>query len=185
MLAGPEVARIINQFEDDYNYDMDPEEITQKCHHEEGRASQSTFQRHVNGLTTTIRNMGNPFQDDFPELVQLGTRDCVDNSIAISLSSYEELGMKQYEEYKKSVILESSKAIDETIKKNNFPLFKRRSIKKESKQAKQISSLQNNMSLFAQLCVAMHNRGCDLRDFFAHEVHPFPPSISEYAKSVF
>ena len=43
-----------------------------------------------------------------------------------------------------------------------------------------MSSLQNNVSLFAQLCVAMHNRGCDLRDFFAHEVHPFPPSISEY-----
>ena len=39
MLAGPEVARIINQFEDDYNYDVDPEEITQKYHHEEGRAS--------------------------------------------------------------------------------------------------------------------------------------------------
>ena len=76
--------------------------------------------------------------------------------------------------------MESSKAIDETIKKNNFPLFKRRSIKKESKQAKQISSLQNNVSLFTQLCVAMHNRGCDLRDFFADEVHPFPPSISEY-----
>ena len=180
MLAGPEVARIINQFEEDYNYDGDPEEITQKCHHEEGPASRSTFQRHVNGLTTTIRNMGNPFQDDFPELVQLDTRDCVDNSIAISLSSFEELGMKQYKEYKKSVILESSKAIDETIKKNNFPLFKRRSIKKESKQAKQISSLQNNVSLFAQLCVAMQNCGCDLRDFFAHEVHPFPPSISEY-----
>ena len=124
--------------------------------------------------------MGNPFQDDFPELVQLDTRDGVDNSIAISLSSFEELGTKQYEEYKKSVILESSKAIDETIKKNNFSLFKRRSIKKESKQAKQIPSLQNNVSLFAQLCVAMHNRGCDLRDFFAHEVHPFPPSISEY-----
>ena len=100
MLAGLEVARITNQFEDDSNYDVDPEEITQKCHHEEGRASQSTFQRHVNGLTTTIRNMGNPFQDDFPELVQLDTRDGVDNSIAISLSSFEELGMKQYEEYK-------------------------------------------------------------------------------------
>ena len=158
MLAGPEVARIINQFEDDYYYDVDSEEITQKCHNEEGRVSQSTFQRHVNGLTTAIRNMGYPFQDDFPELVQLDTRDCVDNSIAISLNPFEKLGMKQYAEYKKSIILESSKAIDETIKKNNFPLFKRRSIKKESKQAKQISSLQNNVSLFAQLCVAMQNR---------------------------
>ena len=38
--------------------------------------------------------------------------------------------------------------------------------------------LANNVSLFAQMYVAMQSRDGDLSEFFAHEVQAFPPSLS-------
>lgn len=123
MLSGPEMARMIKEFDDEYISDYDPDN-PHNYHHEAGQASQKTFQQQINSLTDVIRTMGNPFQDDFPELIKLDTRDCVD-AVAGTLSVLEETGKKQYNTYKTTVIEQSSKAIDEPIKKNNLPLFKR------------------------------------------------------------
>lgn len=179
MLSGPEIARIVKQFDDEYIYDNDPDD-PQNCHHEAGRASQQTFQRQVKSLTNVVRTMGNPFQDDFPELIKLDTRDCVNSGVSETLRSFEETGKQQYKDYKKAVIAEGSKCIDDTIKKNNLPLFKKPIPKQTSKQGKKISALQSNVALFAQLYVAMQNRDSDLKEFFAHEVHSFPPSLSDF-----
>lgn len=179
MLAGPSIARIVNQFDDEYNmYDDDPD--TPNSHHEGGVSSQKAFQRQVSSLTTVIRTMGNPFSDDFPELVHLDSRNCANTCVADSIRSFEEIGKKQYCDYKKTVVTEGSKAIDETIKKNNLALFKRQVTKEPTKQAQKISSLKSNVSLLGQLYVVVQTRGYDLKDFFAHEIQSFPPSLSEY-----
>jgi len=57
------------------------------------------FQNQVNSLIETIKKMGNPFSDDFPELVKLDSRNCVDESVAHDLFVLEETGIKQYEAY--------------------------------------------------------------------------------------
>ena len=82
MLTGPETARLIIQFEEQYLHDNDPENPRNFQNHETGQASQRTFQRQVNKLTSVIRSMGNPFLDDFPELVRLDSRDCMDAEVA-------------------------------------------------------------------------------------------------------
>lgn len=148
--------------------------------HESGLASQRLFQRQVHNLTDTMKAMGNPFLDDFPELAKLDNRDCVDNTVAEGIRSVKEIGQMQYEDYRTTVIIEQTKSLHEPIKKNNLPLFKKPQARLSSKQGKKISALKNNVNLFAKLYIAMQSRESDLAEFFSHEVQSFPPSLSEY-----
>lgn len=182
MLSGPEAARLIAQFEDEYLDSTDPDDPSNFENHETGKASQRLFKRQVNNLSDVIRSMGNPFLDDFSELVKLDSRDCMDQSVAETIRTVEAIGQCQYADYRKSVIIERSKSIHDPIKKNNLPLFKKPRPKPNSKQKKTISALQDNVALFAQLYIAMQNRESDLEEFFKHEVQSYPPSISEFGK---
>ena len=62
MVAGPEQARIIQEFEDTY--------MTADTN-DEGQSAQKSFRDQVSSLVDVIREMGNPFKDDFAELVTL------------------------------------------------------------------------------------------------------------------
>ena len=179
MLSGPEAARIITEFDEKYLPNDDPDDPKFE-NHEAGQATQRHFQRQVCNLVDTIRSMGNPFLDNITELLKLDSRDCADVSVAETIKTLESIGKQQYADYRKTVIVERTKSIHDTIKRNNLPKFKNLKPRSTSKQAKTISALQNNVALFAQLYIAMQNRESDLEEFFAHEVQSFPPSLSVY-----
>lgn len=178
MLSGPEVSRILQQFEDHYLNSV-VEEVMQN--HESGKSSQVTFHRQVNKLCDVIRGFGNPFLDNFNELVTLDSRDCAHPSVAETVRKIEEIGEQQYARYVKDVTVDRTKSIHAKIKKNNLPLFGKLPTKSSSsKQEKQISLLKGNVSLFAQLFVSIQSRESDMKEFFSHEVESFPPSLSEF-----
>lgn len=177
MLSGPEIARLVDEFEEEYLTTEDPENPKNSKSHEMGQATQKTFQQQVNSLCDVIKNMGNPFLDDFPELVTLDSRNCVDPEVAESVRNLESTGKAQYQAFMKDVVTARTKSVHDSIKRNKLSLFKR-STKKKSNQGKKIKVLAN-VSLFAQLYVAMQSRDGDLNEFFFHEVQAFPPSLSD------
>lgn len=67
MLSGPEISRLVRQFEEQYT--LDPENTNSFIHHETSHASQQTLTQQVVCLTDVFKKMGNPFLDNFPELV--------------------------------------------------------------------------------------------------------------------
>ena len=125
MLSGPELVRLLQQFEDDYLLDNDPDNPKNFRNHEQGLAAQKTFQKQVHSLYKTFKKMGNPFLDDFPELVSLDSSTFVNDSVAVSLHTLEETGTKQYKEYVKKVLQDRTDSIHSPIKKNSLALFKR------------------------------------------------------------
>ena len=141
-----------------------------------------TFQRQVDGLCDTIRRMGNPFLDDFPDLVTLDSRNCADESVVAALHTLVDTGKKQYQDFVKNVIDVRSHSIHDPIKRNSLALFKNPRHKTTSKQGKKIKTLQNNVALFGQLYVSMQSGDGDLAEFFAHEIESFPPSLSYFGK---
>ena len=179
MLAGPELARILYQFEEQCFPNHDPENPKYFQNHEQGFATQKAFQKQVSSLFNTFQRMGNPFLDDFPELVTLDSRNCVDESVILSLRSLEDTGIQQYV---KAVLEDCTQAIHDPIKKNSLALFKRPQPKATTKSSKKIKLLQNNVALFGQLYIATQSRDGNLKEFFAHEVQSFPPSISDFGK---
>ncbi len=99
MLSGPELVRLQKQFEDEYFHDDDPENPNFFQNHEQGFATQKTFPKQVSCLFKTFQKMGNPFLDDFPELVTLDSRNCVNESLTAALSTLEDTGIQQYQEF--------------------------------------------------------------------------------------
>lgn len=180
MLSGPELARLVKEFEEEYLED-DSEDPKSFQHHEQGLSTQRTFQRHVTSLTETIRQMGNPFLDDFQDLVALDSRNCTDKSVIQTIQTWENTGKKQYQEYVKKVLEERTHSIHDPIKRNSMALFRKPQCKKIQQKGK-IKVLQNNVALFGQLYIAMQNREGDLDEFFAHEIQSFPPSLSDLGK---
>lgn len=180
MLSGPELSRIIEQFEDQFLSSPEPDNPKNSQNHEAGRAAQKTFHAQVNNLCEVVRRTGNPFLDDFPELITIDSRDCADVCVVESITKVYQLGNQQYQKYCTEVIETRSKSIHDTIKKNSLPLFRKNLKKETSKQGKKIAVLKSNLNLFAQLYVALQNRDGDMREFFSHEVQCFPPAISEY-----
>lgn len=182
MLSGPELARLLKQFEGEYLPDDDPELPRNFQNHEQGLSAQVTFQKQVCNLSTTLRKMGNPFLTDFEELITLDNRICVDESVADSMRKLEETGKKQYNDFVSNVIVNRTQSIQSPIKRNSLAVFKNPRNKTTSKQGKKVKVLQNNVALFGQLYVSMQNRQSDLLEFFSHEVQSFPPSLSDFGK---
>ena len=178
MLAGPEQARLLTEFEAQYL----PEVSEKYSHHEEGLSAQRTFKRQVLALVETIEDMGNPFLDDTPELLSLDKRHVIDESVAHSIRSIEALGKEKFREYEKAVILDRTKSIYDPIARNSLALFKRPKPKLKPKQAKQVAMLKDNVALFSRLYIVAKHRDCDMASFFKHENQHYPPSLSDYGK---
>ena len=105
MLSGPELARCVNEFQDGY-FNEDGEH--QNTHHDQAHSIQATFQKQVINLAETITRMGNPFLDDFQDLVNLENRNCLDESAVMDLNALETTGKEQYNHFAKSVFEERS-----------------------------------------------------------------------------
>ena len=69
--------------------------------------------------------MGNPFLDDFPELVKLDSRNCAEESVVTALYTLEKTGIDQYRDFVKNVLEDCTRPIQNPIKKNSLALFKR------------------------------------------------------------
>lgn len=137
MLSGPETTRNLHQFEDQYL--LESEESVDRPNHEMGLSAQTTFKQQVNNLADVIRKMGNPFLDDFPELVTLDSRDCMDDAVATSVVTSSQVGKTQYQEYLKEVIKDRTISISSPIKKNKLPLFSKQPSCTKSRQSKTIN----------------------------------------------
>lgn len=141
MIAGPEQARLLKEFE---------KKFMSNVHHEEGFCTQKTFHEQAKNLVQAISEMGNPFLDATPELLVLDTRNITDESVVTTVRSVEALGKEQYEAYHESVIKDRSLSIHESIKRNSLSLFRHPTPKNKSKQTGQISMLKHDVELFSR-----------------------------------
>ena len=111
MVAGPEQARLLTEFEDQYM----AVENAQGNHHEQSLAAQDLFKKHSNILYETITSMGNPFMDDCPELLALDSRNCAADSVVTTVQPIRSIGYSQYQKYVRDVIYTRSVSIHQPI----------------------------------------------------------------------
>ena len=181
MIGGPEIARLLDEFESDFHISTGESEKGH-LHHEEGLASQRTFKKQTQSLIDTITKFGNPFLDDCPELLILNSRDCADDLVITTVRSIDAIVTAQYQKYCNDVIVTRNKSIHDTIKKNSLPLFKTRKCKKKSKTSQQLTVQRNNAALFGRLYISNQQCAGDPLGFFSHEDQMFPSSLSDFGK---
>ncbi|GFO12519.1 hypothetical protein PoB_003902400 [Plakobranchus ocellatus] len=79
-------------------------------------------------------------------------------------------------------VIERTTSVFDPISKNQMPLFSRPPSKVPSKKKQTISSLRSDCTLFSRLYIACQTRDGNLDNFFKHENHAYPPSLSLLGK---
>ena len=100
MVAGPEKARILTEFESQF---LESKEHSNQ-QHKQSHSTQQLFKKQVNKLYGTVSSMGNPFMDDSPGILILDTRNCTNDAVVSTVRTIEELGSTQYQQYVTTVI---------------------------------------------------------------------------------
>ena len=87
------------------------------------------------------RGNGKPFKEDSGDLLVLDTMEIMPEEVVQSVKNLQKLGEGQYKAFVKERLIDSSKPITETIKRNNVALFSRPPGKTRSKKQAQVSEL--------------------------------------------
>ncbi|CAG2215782.1 unnamed protein product [Mytilus edulis] len=114
------------------------------------------------------------------DLLVLDSKNIVDISVVKTVNTIESLGQEQFEKYTKERLVDRTTSVFDTIKRNKLPLFQTPPpAKKTSTTDHKLMALKSNCSLFSRLYIACQSRDGNLDDFFRHENHAFPPSLSQ------
>uniref|UniRef100_H3APT7 Uncharacterized protein n=1 Tax=Latimeria chalumnae TaxID=7897 RepID=H3APT7_LATCH len=176
MVAGPEVARVVAEFEES----MGGEESS-GGHHEQVPHMQASFAKDVKALVAAFKELGNPFFEDSEELLTLDIKDIMDDTVVKSIRSTKLLGSMPYEAYVAERIANNRWPITDTIRKK-LPLFHNPPEKAHSKSQFQTAALKKDCQLFSKLYIACQSRDDGLEQFFAHKNQAEPPSLSSQGR---
>ena len=117
MVSGPEMARVIGEFE----VSTEKRKKTDTRHHEQTKHAQMAFAQDVKALTGAIEDMDNPFCENSSDLLVLDTRDLADAAVINTVNQIEKLGQEQYDTYVSERLVNQTKPIDDPIQRNNLP----------------------------------------------------------------
>ena len=123
MVAGPEIARITAEFEDQVRRQKDDGSDAGHHHHDQQPAVQVAFLKDIKALVTVFEEMRNPFLERSQDLLVIDTKDIMDAQVAESVRRIETLGEEQYTEYVTERLEECTTPITQTIPNNKLPLF--------------------------------------------------------------
>ena len=178
-VAGPEISRATEEFEANCLSDSGK---TNLKHHELTLSAQSTFANEVRHLVQVIEDMGNPFMEESADLLVLDSQDIADSALVQTVRTIEKIGQDQYDKYMSERVIERTASVYDTISRNKMPLFSQPPLTDSSNPKQSLKFLKSDCALFLRLYIASQTRDGDLDNFFQHENHTYPPSLSQHGK---
>lgn len=141
MVVGPEVARVIVEFEET---NMNPNASEETRHHEEVPRAQKAFAKDVQSLVAVTEEQGNAFEEDSPDLLVLDSKKIADPAMIETVRTAKQTGQEQFQAYSNDCLIDRTK----TTMRNKIPFFgtDRRPKGKEA-------SAKNYMALFTCLYI--------------------------------
>ena len=178
MVAGPETARVIQEFQSGSTKTQKTTDSSFQ-HHEMSRSAQLSFDKEVKDLVGVFSELGNPFLEKSEDILVLDTKTIADPGMLDTVQQIEKVGETQYKDFVKDRLHDKKSSVYDTIKRNKFPIFMKNKRGKPTKTQAKVSALKSDCSLFSRLYVACQVRDGNLDDFFAYENHAYPPSLSD------
>ena len=116
MIAGPEIAWILENLEDFFNDEVKGNDETK---HQENTASfKKMFRKDFEALKKEFSRVGNRFEDDSEQMYTIVSRNIMDESSSQSVYSARCLGQEKYHQYTTDVLVLGKKSIYDTIERN-------------------------------------------------------------------
>ena len=142
MVAGPELSRMVEEFEGNISSAEDHH------HHEQKHGFQSAFAKDVKSLISSFEEMGNPFTEEGLELVAINTKDVMDAAVVNSVKRVSKIGEEQFKNFVKERFIDRSKPITDPLKKNNLATFSTQGKKTLSKDKAKVEVLKEDCACF-------------------------------------
>lgn len=175
MTAGPEIARLVRQFEESTTHTNDTEKSR---HHEQTETYQRCFQKDLEKLVTKMSSLGNPFTEESSELLNISTKAIANEDVVTAVTTAKEKGQASYLTFLDERLQKIIKLLSDPIQTNRIPLFSNQNKSLRKIKDLKLKTAKSNCNLFARLYIGCQARGGDLNDFFEHENQSFPPSLS-------
>ena len=102
MVAGPEVARLIEEFQDSK---QDRPQTTK--HHDQLSSVQTAFLKDVQSMIKVMEEFGNPFEEDSQDLLVLDTKEVAPPLAVDTLRRSRKVGQVQYDNFVRERLVES------------------------------------------------------------------------------
>jgi len=94
MVAGPEVARLIREFQNEIDSFNEPPDTR---HHDQSASVQSAFVKDVQSMVNVMEDFGNPFTDDCQDLLVLDTKEIALPAAVDTLRRAHKVGQMQFD----------------------------------------------------------------------------------------
>ena len=94
MVAGPEVARLFEEFQDEpdsWNKPPDPR------HHDQSASVQSAFVKDVQSMVSVMEDFGNPCEEESQDLLVLDTKEIAPPTAVDALRRAHKVGQMQFD----------------------------------------------------------------------------------------
>ena len=144
MVAGPEVARVIQEFHDQQQH-CTGKVVTR--HHDQLPSIQATFATDVRSLVSTIEDLGNSFEEESTDLLVLDTKEITDQMSVEAVRKAQQICQEQFTAFTKACLIDRTKSIDDVIHRNKLKLFVSAAKKNAKKGKQQLRSLKSDVGL--------------------------------------
>lgn len=161
MVSGPGVSELVHQYELASQAKLVNKDIR---HHEQTSHSQKFFTDNVKKLFSAIKDLGNPFQEEFKDLLTLDTKIFAHLSAAELIRTHIDKGQPAFKDFFNSLGDEAS--FYKPIKKNKTDFFHQQATVASTDKKKQV--LKSDCNLFLELFISWQARESDLLEFFRH-----------------
>ncbi len=172
MIAGPEVAWILCEFEENFNLHHHKADLR---HHEQMPATQKAFAKEVKALVSTINDMGNPYMEPSQDLLVLDSKEIMSDSVVHTVKNIEIIRKEKYRIFIKERLptsvqsMDDMKPIKDAISKNKLELFSQPSTPEKSKAKQESVIWKQSCVTISSLYIASMVRESNPEDFFLYE----------------
>ncbi|KAE8744188.1 hypothetical protein FOCC_FOCC009196 [Frankliniella occidentalis] len=171
-VGGPEITRILNEFE---NEEDDDDTGDFGSHHEQKESYQMRLLQHCIAPKDSFHEFDNPFSLNKEELIALDTRVAISAEGVAALVGAKTKGSKLYTDFVNERLLERTKSLYDPITKCNTKIF---AAKKKPSKCTAVDILKSEVNLFSRSFVVSIARKLDLDKFFEYENLSYPPSLA-------
>ena len=147
MVGGPEVARMIKEFEDSTP-------VPKNQHHEQTQATQTVFARDVLNVVASFEELGNPLTEESEDLIAVHTKDVVDETVVNTVQNVVKIEEVQFNPFVRERSIDRRGPVTDTIKKNKLPTFNTLSKKVVTNEKEKIGLLKEDCALCSILYIA-------------------------------
>ena len=107
-MAGPEVAALVEDFEDAHQLMGRRDEV---LHHDRRASVQNAFWKDVCSLVNVMEELGNPFEEESEDLLVLDSKEIADASAVETVKKAQKIGQQQFQTFTKECLVEKTKPL--------------------------------------------------------------------------